>query len=79
MNTYTEAQATDEAVLLLTRKLRRLYPDVYTNLMSKLPQGARTALDAANLRADIQRGTDDREGIRQAREYPDPYADDTLT
>ncbi len=74
MNIYTDQQATDEAVLLLTRKLRRLHPDVYTSLMNSLPSGARTALDAANLRADTQRAADDRDGIRQAREYPDPYA-----
>lgn len=57
MKTYTDAQATDEAVLLLTRKLRRLYPDTYTALMNKLPEGAREALDLADIRADKLRAT----------------------
>ncbi len=36
--TYTDAQAIDEAVLLLTRKLRRLHSDIYADLMGCLPR-----------------------------------------
>jgi hypothetical protein len=49
---YDEQQATDEAVRLLVRKLRRLHPGVYIDLMDRIPEGARDALDAADLRAD---------------------------
>lgn len=55
---YDEGQATDEAVLLLVRKLRRLHPGVYADLMGRLPVGARDALDAADLRADRLRARD---------------------
>lgn len=60
---YTDTQATDEAVLLLTRKLRRLHPEAFADLMSKLPEGAREALDAADLRAETLRAYDSRDGI----------------
>lgn len=49
---YTDAQATDEAVLLLVRKLRRTYQDVYAEIIAKLPQGAQDALMLADQRAD---------------------------
>jgi hypothetical protein len=55
---YDEAQATDEAVLLLVRKLRRMYPAAYTDLMNRLPVGACDALAAADLRADRLRARD---------------------
>jgi hypothetical protein len=71
--TYTDQQATDEAVLLLARKLRRLHPDTYVALMTMLPEGARNALHFADLRADTLRAHDQRDGI--TREYIDPYAD----
>lgn len=71
MQTYTDAQATDEAVLLLTRKLRRLHPDVFSEIMGKLPELARQALDLADRRADVLRGVDKTAGI--AREYVDAY------
>ena len=69
---YTDAQATDEAVLLLTRKLRRLHPDAYTDLMGRLPEGAREALHFADQRADTLRAYDRRDGI--TREYVDRFA-----
>lgn len=47
-----DTEATDEAVLLLTRKLRRLHPAAYADIMSKLPAGARDALNLADVRAD---------------------------
>lgn len=49
---YTDAQATDEAVLLLVRKLRRTHQDVYAEIIAKLPQGAQDALMLADQRAD---------------------------
>jgi len=72
---YSEAQATDEALLLLTRKLRRLYPDAYADLMKRLPDGAREALDLADIRADKLRAYDSRDGI--TRTYPNPFEDDS--
>lgn len=50
--TYTEAQATDEAMLLLSRKLRRLHPEAFADVWAKLPEGARRAIYAAERRAD---------------------------
>lgn len=51
----TDAEATDEAVLLLTRKLRRLHPTAFRDLMDRLPEGAREALHFADQRADTRR------------------------
>lgn len=70
--TYTDQQATDEAVLLLVRKLRRLHPAEYSNLMAKLPQGARDALMLADQRADKIRACDKRQGV--TRQYRDIWA-----
>lgn len=53
--TYTEAQALDEAVLLFVRKMRRLYTDAYTDVIRQLPDGAREALNMADVRADRTR------------------------
>jgi hypothetical protein len=50
-----DQEATDEAVLLLTRKLRRLHPEAYADLWSRLPEGARLALQRAEIRADVYR------------------------
>lgn len=52
---FTEAQATDETMLLLTRKLRRLHPAAFADLWAKLPDGARRTVLAAELRADLLR------------------------
>jgi hypothetical protein len=60
---YTDTQATDEALLLLIRKLRRLHPAAFTDVMGKLPEGAREALNTADIRADRQRAADQRDGI----------------
>ena len=60
---YTDEQATDEAIRLLTRKLHRLHPDVYADVLAKLPDGAREALNAADIRADRQRADDARDGV----------------
>lgn len=68
MPEYTTGQATDEAVLLLLRKLGRLYPDAHADLLAKLPDGAREALSLADVRADRLRATDQAAGI--TRTYP---------
>lgn len=52
---FTEAEATDETMLLLTRKLRRLHPEVFADLWAKLPEGARRTIHAAENRADLLR------------------------
>jgi hypothetical protein len=57
---YTDAEATDEAVLLFTRKLRRLHPGVFSDVMTKLPQGAQDALTMAENRADFARARAER-------------------
>lgn len=61
---YTDNEATDEAVLLLTRKLRRHYPAAFSDLMGQLPEGAREALTLAENRADGVRDRDDRAGTK---------------
>ena len=48
----TEAQALNEAVLLITRKMNRLAPAEYTKILNQLPQGAREALEKAERAAD---------------------------
>lgn len=52
-----ESELTDEAVLLLTRKLGRLHPDAHADLVRRLPDGARVALIMAENRADSRRDT----------------------
>lgn len=66
---YTDAQATEEALLLLMRKIHRLHPDAYADVITRLPDLARQALSLAELRADTLRASDRREGITRA--YPD--------
>lgn len=61
---YTDSQATDEAVLLLTRKLRRLHREAFADLTARLPEGAREALSAAERRADVLRDADERDGTK---------------
>lgn len=72
--TMTNEQATDEAVLLLTRKLMRLHPAALADVMSKLPLGAREQLGAAERRADLLR---DRKGIGTLA-YPAVFANDDV-
>jgi hypothetical protein len=45
--TYTEAEATNEAVLLLTRKMRRLHAQEFAAVWAMLPDGAKEAIYAA--------------------------------
>ncbi len=60
---YSDEQATDEALLLLTRKLRRLHPAAYADVIGRLPDGARDALTLADNRADALRAADQRTGL----------------
>jgi hypothetical protein len=50
--TYTEAQATDEALLLLVRKLRRLDRSTFDLIWKQLPDGAQDAILLSEVRAD---------------------------
>lgn len=59
---YTDAQATDEAVLMLVRKLRRLHTDAYVDVMGKLSPELRDVLTMADLRADALRHADSATG-----------------
>lgn len=67
MQHFTEAEATDEAMLLLSRKLRRLHPGAFANIWSKLPEGAHRAIYAAERRADVVRD----QGGKEWEETPD--------
>jgi hypothetical protein len=66
--TFTANQATDEAVLLLTRKLMRLHPEAYADVTSRMPEGARLALLNAETRADVVRDADTLSGTTHT--YP---------
>lgn len=78
--TYTDQEATDEALLLFMRRLRREHPDAYRAVESSLSEGARDALDHAEHRADALRFADSAQGIRiGSRPYPkwnEPTDDD---
>jgi hypothetical protein len=52
MSEMTQVEATEEALRLLVRKLRRLHPAVYAGLIIRLPDGAMEQLAAAEMRAD---------------------------
>lgn len=67
MTRMTETQATDEAVLLFTRKLRRLHPAAFQDIWHRLPDGAKCAIYAAERRADQLR---DAAGGADRLEYP---------
>jgi hypothetical protein len=75
VHTMTEQEATDEALLLLTRKLQRLHPTANADLMAQLPEGARTALRMAENRADRVR---DQHGIKNLAYQVDEIEDDEI-
>ena len=54
-HTMTQTEATDEALLLITRKMRRLHPEAFRDVWAKLPDGAKDALILAENRADVLR------------------------
>lgn len=67
----TNHEATDEALLLFIRKMRRLHPDAFGDIWAQLPEGAQTALRIAETRADVLR---DSAGGPSNLQYPeDPY------
>jgi hypothetical protein len=66
VHTMTEQEATDQAVLLLVRKMMRLHPVAYADMIKRLPVGARDALAMSEIRADILR---DRKGFSNLK-YP---------
>lgn len=51
----TEAQATDEALLRYMRKMMRMAPEAHAAVWAKLPDGAKRALMAGEVRADVLR------------------------
>lgn len=53
----TQTEATDEALLLFLRKMRRTSPDAFGKVWEKLPREARDALHRAEMRADVRRDT----------------------
>jgi ABC-type nitrate/sulfonate/bicarbonate transport system substrate-binding protein len=63
----TETEATDQAVLLFVRKVRRLHPEAFADVIARLPEGARWALTLTENRADILR---DQKGIKNL-EWPE--------
>lgn len=52
---FTESQATDEAFLLFTRKMRRLHPEAFADIWKRIPDGAKYAILASEHRADALR------------------------
>jgi hypothetical protein len=55
----TEAEALDEAVRLLTRRMSRLHPAAFYAVRNSLPDGVREAINAADARADKARARAD--------------------
>lgn len=53
--TLTDTQAADLALLLITRKLRRMAPTEFDRAWRQLPDGAKNAINAAEMRADVLR------------------------
>jgi hypothetical protein len=81
---FTDAEATNEALLLFTRKLRRLHPGVFSDVIKKLPEGARFALVLAENRADMVRAEAERTGVTRrymtdVERYGSDVDDDLLT
>ena len=68
--TMSEQQATEMALMLLIRKMRRLYTAEYVDVLRSLPDEAREALTVAEMRADTLR-------LRNEVEWPaSPLEDD---
>jgi hypothetical protein len=65
-HTMTEQEATDEALLLLVRKMLRLHADAFHDIWNRIPDGAKDALLATERRADRVR---DAHGARNLQ-YP---------
>lgn len=74
---YSDLRATDEAVLLFVRKLRRLHPEAYADVIGRVGPEIRDALTMADNRADVVRAHDKAAGI--VRQFISPWADDCLS
>lgn len=72
----TDAQATDEAVLLLIRKLCCLHPEAFTDVTERLPKGAIEQLEAAERRADRVRDAEGIGTLAYPAVYPSDFADE---
>jgi hypothetical protein len=59
---YTDDEAINEAILLFTRKVRRLHPEAFADVIARLPQEARDMLTLAENRADVVRDADEKAG-----------------
>src|SRR5689334_10380725 len=73
---YTDREALDEAVRLFTRRMRRLHTDAFNAVMVSLPDGAREALNAADIRADTLMHSDAK-NTDMIRTWPTAYEIDT--
>ena len=73
VHTMTEQEATDEALLLFTRKVRRLHSEAFAEVWAMLPDGAKEALGMAEARADLLR---DRAGIKNLAYPPVEFEDE---
>lgn len=74
--TYTEHEATDLAVMLLVRKLRRLAPTALDEALAKMPEGALEALAHAEQRGDAVKDADEAAGLpRLGRAWPSRFED----
>jgi hypothetical protein len=79
---YTDAEATDEAVLILVRRLGRRHPEALAEVLRGLPTGARDALWYAEARADrvrdaVKAGGPARRYMTDAERYNEADGDDT--
>jgi hypothetical protein len=70
----TETEATEEAMRLMIRKVRRMYPEAFAAVMAKMPVGAREILAVAEIRADDRFLTSQREGT--IRTWPVVFEDE---
>lgn len=70
---YTQTGATEEALRLFARKVHRLHPGAYADVIRLLPEGAREALQQAEMRADTLMHHDQRDGV--TRTYPSVFDD----
>lgn len=72
---YTEAQATDEAIRMFVRRMRRLHTEAYDSVITSLSDEVRWALTMADNRADALRFADQRDSV--IRTYPMPSDDES--
>jgi hypothetical protein len=71
--TMTPAEAADETIRLLYRKLRRADRQVFEQVLAMIPDGARQTIMMAENRADLRNANAERDGI--ALTWPNYYED----